>query len=349
MLARRLAGAGEAGRIIRASGTSSILQTAQAYARQLSVIEGRQRAAEQALRESQANLEMAVADIADRNLQLQKASRQQSDFIATLSHELRTPLSGILGFAEVLLEGMDGELNDAQRQDLGQMQACGQALLALVNDLLDESKIESGQMSLETGCVYLKSLIDKVTMKFRALADQKSLYVRSDVPDCAEVLADELRLTQVLTNLISNAIKFTSEGGVSISCVAAGGLWRVSVTDTGIGMADETKGLVFERFRQADASPTRKFGGMGLGLAIACSLVTMQGGDIGVDSTLGRGSTFWFTMPAFARAPAVQLPITLFDADVAHKRALRQREQPVDIRLAIEGQTGNRLNQPRAG
>ena len=243
-----------------------------------------------------------MAEISDKNVQLKAVSRQQSDFIANVSHELRTPLAGILGYAELLLQGMDGDLGNEQRRDMLEVQEGGQVLLTLVNDLLDESQIEAGKMALNMGCVHLKAVIESALAAVRTLADRKALYLRADIPDGAEALGDEVRLKQILTNLVGNAIKFTDGGGVSIHCLPWSGFWRVSVADTGIGLPDGSREIVFERFRQLDPSTTRRFGGTGLGLSIAKGLVTMQGGEMGVDSTLGLGSTFWFTVPAYPPA-----------------------------------------------
>jgi signal transduction histidine kinase len=255
-------------------------------------------AAGEALRNSETQLKAAVADISDKNAQLMEASRQQSSFIANMSHELRTPLTGILGFTELLLADASSPLSDEQRQAVIEIEASGHVLLTLVNDILDESKIEAGQMSLEVGCVHLRDLIDSVVVAMRELADRKSLYLVATVPEAAQVLGDPFRLKQVVTNLLSNAIKFTSTGGVTIACTAVGEYWRVSVMDTGIGMSEQTRAHLFQKFKQADSSMTRRFGGTGLGLAIAQSLVGMHGGEIHQDSTLGRGSTFWFMLPA---------------------------------------------------
>jgi signal transduction histidine kinase len=172
-------------------------------------------------------------------------------------------------------------------------------LLALVNDILDQSQIEAGKMSLKAVCVDLKGVVDAVLATVRTLADRKGLYLHADILEGSDALGDEGRLKQILTNLVGNAIKFTDAGGVTVNCLPWAGFWRVSVTDTGIGLPDDSRDLVFERFRQLDPSTTRRFGGTGLGLAIAKGLVTMQGGEVGVDSTVGRGSTFWFTVPAY--------------------------------------------------
>jgi signal transduction histidine kinase len=309
--------ADEARAIIRLSADTGIVRMARAYDYQMHVVGRREDAVTGALHDSEARLQAAVVDISrkndqlsaaiaqisDKNVQLNAVNRQQSDFIANVSHELRTPLAGILGYAELLLQGMDGDLGNEQRLDVLEVQAGGQVLLTLVNDLLDESQIEAGKMALNTGCVDLRAVIKSVLATVRTLADRKALYLRANIPDGAEALGDERRLTQILTNLVGNAIKFTDAGGISINCLPWAGFWRLSVADTGMGLPDDSRELVFERFRQMDPSTTRRFGGTGLGLAIARGLVTMQGGEIGVDSTPGMGSTFWFTVPAFVPAP----------------------------------------------
>jgi signal transduction histidine kinase len=307
----------EARRIIRSSADTGIVRMARAYDYQMHMVGRREDAVTAALHDSEAQLQVAViatskkndqlsaamAEISDKNVQLNSVNRQQSDFITNVSHELRTPLAGILGYTELLLQGMDGELGDEQRRDVLEVQAGGQVLLTLVNDILDESQIEAGKVALKTGCVNLKSVVDAVLATVRTLADRKGLYLHADIQAGAEGLGDEGRLKQVLTNLVGNAIKFTDTGGISINCLSWAGFWRVSVADTGIGLPDGSRELVFERFRQLDPSTTRRFGGTGLGLAIAKGLVNMQGGEMGVDSTPGLGSTFWFTVPAYV-APA---------------------------------------------
>jgi len=295
---------------------------ARAYDFQMHLVKRRGDAVTVALHESETRLQAAVgeastkndqlsaamAEISVKNVQLNAVNRQQSDFITNVSHELRTPLAGILGYTELLLEGGDGELAADQLRDIQEVQSGGQVLLTLVNDILDESQIEAGKMTLKTGCVDLKVMIASVLATVRALAERKGLFLRADILDGAEALGDETRLKQVLTNLVGNAIKFTDAGGITINCLPWSGFWRVSVMDTGIGMPDDSKEVVFERFKQLDQSTTRRFGGTGLGLAIAKGLVTMQGGEMGVDSTVGRGSTFWFTVPAYAPSRRMQPP-----------------------------------------
>jgi signal transduction histidine kinase len=310
--------AAEARAAVRSSADTGIVRMARAYDYQMHVVRGREDAVTLALHDSEAHLQAAVietsskndqlsaamAEISDKNVQLTSVNRQQSDFIANVSHELRTPLAGILGYTELLLQGADGELGVEQRRDVEAVEASGQLLLSLVNDILDESQIEGGMMALRSSCVNIKSSVESVLATVRTLADKKELYLHVDVPDGAEALGDEGRLKQILTNLVGNAIKFTDTGGVTINCLPWAGFWRVSVSDTGIGLPEDSREVVFQRFKQLDSSITRRAGGTGLGLAIAKGLVIMQGGEIGVYSTLGLGSTFWFTIPAFTGAAA---------------------------------------------
>jgi signal transduction histidine kinase len=296
----------EARSVVRATNDSAVVRMARAYDARMQSDKLRVLAAGEALRDSETRLKAAVVDISDKNAQLMEASRQQSSFIATMSHELRTPLTGILGFTELLLADADSPLSNDQRLAVVEIEASGQVLLTLLNDILDESKIEAGQMSLEVGCVDLKELVDSVVLAMRELADRKSLYLVASVPEGAQASGDPFRLKQVMTNLLGNAIKFTATGGVTIACTAVGESWRVSVTDTGIGMSEQTRARLFQKFKQADSSMTRRFGGTGLGLAIAQSLVALHGGEIHQDSTLGRGSSFWFVLPAFTESKQIE-------------------------------------------
>lgn len=302
--------------IIRSSADTGIVRMARAYDYQMHLGKRREDSMTVALHDSETRLQSAVVDVSRKNDQLSAAmteismkntqlnavNRQQSDFITNVSHELRTPLAGILGYTELLLDGADGELQEDQRRDVQEVQSGGQVLLGLVNDILDESQIEAGKMTLKMGCVDLKVLIASVLATVKTLADRKGLFLHADIHDGVQALGDEGRLKQILTNLVGNAIKFTDSGGITINCLPWSGFWRVSVMDTGIGMPDESKDVVFERFKQLDPTTTRRFGGTGLGLSIAKGLVAIQGGQMGVDSTLGQGSTFWFTVPAYARS-----------------------------------------------
>lgn len=253
--------------------------------------------AEAALRASQAELQLALDDLADKNSQLAAASRLKSEFLANMSHELRTPLTAILGFAEILLEGLDGKLADEQADDVIHIQRSGQALLTMINDILDLSKIEAGRMNVQLRPFELGPLLSEVAAAFKARADTKGLELSIDaVPEPLTAVGDRERTRQVLANLVANAIKFTAEGSVRIGVTARVGHVEIFVEDTGGGVDEEALGFIFDEFRQVDGSPTRRHGGTGLGLAISKKLVELQGGSIGVDSKPGRGSRFWFTL-----------------------------------------------------
>jgi signal transduction histidine kinase len=310
----------EARGMVRSSADMGIVRLARAFDYQIHLVGRREDSSALALRDVEAQLEVAVsaestknaelsaalAEISDKNQQLLGVNRQQLNFISNISHELRTPLAGILGHTELLLGGMSGPLQPSQLADVQAVDEEGQVLLTLVNEILDESQIEARTMTLAFGCVDLGAAIESVVADAQPAAAIKSLYLRTGTVPHASALGDELRLRQVISNLINNAVKFTEVGGVTVNCLPWAGFWRVSVGDTGIGLRESDRDRVFDRFMQVDAGTTRRFGGAGLGLSIARGLVAMQGGDIGVDSVLGQGSTFWFTVPAFD--PRTKLP-----------------------------------------
>jgi signal transduction histidine kinase len=232
------------------------------------------------------------------NSKLQISSRFKSEFLAKMSHELRTPLTAILGFAEVLLQGMDGDLEPKQAEDMGLIYHAGETLLALVNEILDISRIEAGMMPLTIETVDVAEVSSQVIDRLRPIAHNKGVALIGEVsPLAISVLADPARLRQVLTNLVSNAIKFTSEGSVAIRAKVSGSVVEVAVADTGIGIAPEAQDRIFDEFRQADDTIAAKYGGTGLGLSIARQLIELQGGRMGVESSPGHGSRFWFTLP----------------------------------------------------
>ena len=231
--------------------------------------------------------------------QLREVDKLKSEFLASMSHELRTPLNSIIGYAEVILDGLDGPLNEDLEEDVGAIHGSGKLLLNLINDILDLAKIEAGQMELEYSEVDVKDFMQRMIDGSRILVKDKPvdliLNVQDDVPEIIHV--DPVRLQQIVNNLISNAAKFTEEGSITLNTMADNGNIVVEVVDTGIGISDDQLELIFERFRQADQSSTRRAGGTGLGLDITRSLVLMHGGDISVVSTLGEGSKFTFTLP----------------------------------------------------
>lgn len=250
---------------------------------------------EQELREAKAKAEKA-AEEADA------ANRSKSTFLATMSHEIRTPMNGVLGTADLLARTT---LSDEQREFVDIMKESGKSLLDLLNDILDLSKIEAGGVELEEQNFYLEELLGATNNLWAPPAQEKGLEFRvhNRISNCETVLSDRKRLRQIINNLVGNAIKFTSEGQVEIT--ASDTLLddetvqlRFDIRDTGIGVSEEQKTKIFEPFTQADSSTTRNFGGTGLGLTICKNLAELLGGEIGIDSTPGRGSTFWFTITA---------------------------------------------------
>jgi GAF domain-containing protein len=237
-------------------------------------------------------------EIEDKSRQLEVASRHKSEFLANMSHELRTPLNAIIGFSEVLAERMFGEINDKQAEYLADILESGRHLLSLINDILDLSKIEAGRMELEPSEFSLPSAIDNTLTLVRERAQRREIRLgRSLDPDVGNVSADERKVKQVLLNLLSNALKFTPEGGrIDVGVAVRDGMAEISVTDTGVGIAPEDLGAVFEEFRQVGTA-AKKVEGTGLGLAISRKFIELHGGRIWVTSTPGVGSTFAFTLP----------------------------------------------------
>lgn len=236
--------------------------------------------------------------LSDTNAELERANRLKSQFLARMSHELRTPLSAIIGFSELLLEGASGRLNRDQRGDVEEIASAGRVLLDVINDILDLSRIEAGRMRLEREPIRLASLLSDVASALRPLAHEKSLELRvAIVGGDPLVLADGLRVRQIVTNMISNALKFTHEGGVTIRLLAMPAEVEVSVLDTGIGIPPAALQYVFDEFSQVERAGGGGLTGTGLGLSIAQRLVQLHGGTIGVDSEVGVGSRFWFRLP----------------------------------------------------
>ncbi len=238
-------------------------------------------------------------EIADKSQQLDAASRHKSEFLANMSHELRTPLNAIIGFSEVLLERMFGEVNAKQTEYLQDILSSGQHLLSLINDILDLSKVEAGRMELAPAPFHLPVALENAVTLVKERATRHGIALGLDVdPRLGEVVGDERKIRQVLLNLLSNAVKFTPEGGrVSLKAVQTDGAVEISVNDTGIGIAPEDQEAVFQEFRQVGGDEARKQEGTGLGLTLAKKFVELHGGRIWVKSQVGKGSTFTFTLP----------------------------------------------------
>jgi signal transduction histidine kinase len=238
------------------------------------------------------------SEIGEKGRQLEIASQHKSQFLANMSHELRTPLNAILGYTELILDGIYGDVPDKARATLERVQSNGRHLLGLINDVLDLSKIEAGQLTLSLADYSIKDVVHNVYGAVESLATSKNLALKVELPkDLPPAHGDERRLTQVLLNLVGNAIKFTDTGEVAIKASTANGAFTVAVHDTGPGIAEADQGKIFEEFQQADSSATKQKGGTGLGLAIAKRIIEMHGGRLWVESELGHGSTFSFTVP----------------------------------------------------
>lgn len=248
------------------------------------------------------NLTEMAEMYAEEKEKAQASERSKSEFLASMSHEIRTPMTGILGFADILI---DAELPKAQHDMVLKLKSAGQSLLTIINDILDLSKLEAGKLEIEKVDFNLASVIEDAIELVRLKADQQgfdiAIHLTNNLPHSLK--GDPTRLRQVLINLVGNAVKFTHEGGIVVRASHTPTddkryLLRIEVEDTGIGISDSARERLFQEFTQADASTSRRYEGTGLGLAISKRLTGLMGGDIGVESKLGKGSTFWFTLVA---------------------------------------------------
>ncbi len=258
-------------------------------------------------------LVQANAELARRTMALHEASAMKNQFLTNMSYELRTPLSSIIGYTELVLSGVYGPLNDTQSDRLRKVTRNGHHLLALINDVLDLSKIESGGVVLNLRPCSTPGLLNSALATVEPLAQQKGLVIRRSFDGAPPVLADEIRARQIVTNLLSNAIKFTAEGSITVRAVDEGETVRLEVADTGIGIPQDLYDRVFLEFEQADSSSTRQYEGSGLGLAITRRLVELHGGEIWFQSTVGQGTTFFVRLPA-AQQAALHQAISVSDA-----------------------------------
>jgi signal transduction histidine kinase len=271
-----------------------------------------------ALGESLAEKERLLRELEARSAEVEAANRHKSEFLARMSHELRTPLNAVIGFSRVLLRRVFGSLTDKQAEYLGDIHGSGQHLLALIDDILDLSRIEAGRFELEPGRFDLRAAIEQSVLLVRERASRGGVRLATAVdPDVGEWTADARKVRQILINLLANAVKFTPGGGtVTVRATRGPGEVVIAVADDGIGIAPEDQAIVFEPFRQAGSRDGRREG-TGLGLALVRRMVELHGGRLTLESTVGRGSTFTFTLPARAADP---LPAERGDALVQRWR-----------------------------
>jgi signal transduction histidine kinase/CheY-like chemotaxis protein len=265
-------------------------------------------------------LALAIQDVRSYQLtqqaleEMRKLDQLKTEFLANMSHELRTPLNSIIGFSRVILKGFDGPVTDTQKQDLTAIYNAGQHLLGLINNILDFSKIESGKMELTFSEIDILEIISSVMDTAAGLVKGRSIELINKVPEALpKVWGNSIRIRQVLLNLVSNAVKFTEEGtiGISAAVLKEDGKGEVvlSVFDSGPGIASADQEKLFEPFSQLDSSPTRLYSGTGLGLSICRHLVELHGGKIWVESVLGEGSTFSFSLPITIDVPPEEVPL----------------------------------------
>jgi PAS domain S-box-containing protein len=253
------------------------------------------RQTEERLREMQ---QAYTRELESRNREVERANQLKSEFLASMSHELRTPLHTIIGFAELLAEELEGPLNQKQQRFMNHIHTDSIHLLALINDILDISKIESGRLGLRRETFDIAGALEEILASVRPQAAAKSIAIETSISLPATIFADRLRVKQVLFNLLSNALKFTPAGGrVRIEAAQRDGLIEISVSDTGIGIAKEQHDAVFDKFYQVGSTTKGVREGTGLGLAITKALVEEHGGSIGLESEPGKGSRFTFTIP----------------------------------------------------
>jgi signal transduction histidine kinase len=302
----RIAETGDLDQTIDTAGAGEIGSLAWSFKAMVEKIRAEKQGREKALAELGAYRDHLEDLVAERTRELEQAKeaaesadRLKSAFLATMSHELRTPLNSIIGFSGILSQELAGPLNDEQKKQLGMVSDSAGHLLALINDVLDLSKIEAGQLKIANEAFAVQPVLDKVVRTVRPMAEIKHLSLELEVdPEAGNARADSRRVEQILLNLLSNSIKFTEQGGIRITCVHSGSRIQISVADTGIGIKPEDLEKLFRPFTQVETGLTRQYEGTGLGLSISKRLTELMGGAIEVKSEWGKGSTFSFTIPA---------------------------------------------------
>lgn len=264
------------------------------------------------LRKQATTLLAANHELAQSRKQAEEASRLKNEFLATMSHELRTPLNAIIGFTQIILAGMTGDLNDEQREYHRRIFSNSQNLMGLINDILDLSKIEAGRLELVLAPFNLRHWVNEINNQVSGLASQKSLALEIEVsPNLPEELVgDADRIKQIMLNLLSNAIKFTEKGSVEVNINKLDATWLIEVKDTGIGIPSHALEYIFDEFRQVDGSARRNYGGTGLGLAIVRNLARMMDGSVRVKSEVGKGSVFTVVLPLITVSTPVNEPVS---------------------------------------
>jgi len=237
-------------------------------------------------------------EIEEKNQQLEAANRHKSEFLARVSHDLRTPLNAIIGFTRIVLRKVEGQIPDLQKENLGKVLISSEHLLGLINTLLDLAKIDAGKMEANAESFRVEEIIHMTTATVEPLLkDGRVRIVRDIAPDLPPLKTDRDMLKQILFNLLSNAAKFTEQGEIRVSASRENGTLKLAVSDSGIGMKPAALEHIFEEFQQAEKTTSSKYGGTGLGLAIVKKFVNLMGGEIVVESEVGKGSKFTITMP----------------------------------------------------
>ncbi|MBI5930417.1 MAG: response regulator [Chloroflexi bacterium] len=250
------------------------------------------------------------AELAAKNSQLREADRLKSQFLANMSHELRTPLNSIIGYTDLVADGVYGDVTPQQFDRLEKVTRNARSLLTLINDILDLSRIEAGSITLNTEAIKTSDMLDNVLTVLDPQIHEKKLTILREYADAPAVFADPMRTRQILTNILSNAVKFTAVGHIRIKAFKRGQFVQFEIEDTGIGIPQDKQSLVFEEFRQVDSTSTRQYGGTGLGMSITRHLVKMSQGEIWLKSQPGVGTTFFFTLPVAENIPATVIAHT---------------------------------------